>query len=176
MTPSIRIRPARMEDALPLLAIYRPYVEDTVVSFEVAPPTLEEFTARIQKALAKWAWLVAEEDGQCVGYAYGSMHRERAAYRYSTEVSAYVAASARRRGIGALLYRELFTALAARGYCNALAGVALPNAASVALHESVGFTAVGVFRNIGWKFGSWHDVAWFEKQLRDSPTSFSKQG
>ena len=164
------IRSATPDDAAALLAIYAPIVESTTISFETQPPTLEEFTARIQKAVAKWAWLVAEQDGQCVGYAYGSMHRERAAYRYSVEVSAYVAESARRQGIGALLYRELFAALAARGYCNALAGIALPNAASVALHESVGFTAVGVFRNIGWKFGAWHDVAWFERQLRDRPT------
>jgi len=166
----LTIRSATPDDAAALLAIYAPIVETTTISFETEPPTLEEFTARIQKAIAKWAWLVAEQDGQCVGYAYGSMHRERAAYRYSVEVSAYVAESARRRGIGALLYRELFTALAARGYCNALAGIALPNEGSVALHESVGFTAVGVFRNIGWKFGAWHDVAWFERQLRDQPT------
>ena len=166
----LTIRSATADDAAALLAVYAPIVETTTISFETEPPTLEEFTARIQKAVAKWAWLVAEQDGQCVGYAYGSMHRERAAYRYSVEVSAYVAESARRRGIGALLYRELFTALAARGYCNALAGIALPNEASVALHESVGFTAVGVFKNIGWKFGAWHDVAWFEKPLRDQPT------
>jgi len=165
----LTLRSATPDDAAALLAIYAPIVESTTISFETEPPTLEEFTARIQKAVAKWAWLVAEQDGQCVGYAYGSMHRERAAYRYSVEVSAYVAESARRRGIGALLYHELFAALAARGYCNALAGIALPNAASVALHESVGFTAIGVFRNIGWKFGAWHDVAWFERQLRDQP-------
>ena len=93
----LTIRSATADDAAALLAVYAPIVETTTISFETEPPTLEEFTARIQKAVAKWAWLVAEQDGQCVGYAYGSMHRERAAYRYSVEVSAYVAESARRQ-------------------------------------------------------------------------------
>jgi len=169
MTPSIRIRPARMEDALPLLAIYRPYVEDTVVSFEVAPPTPEEFAARIRKACDKWQWLVAEDDGECAGYAYGSVHRERAAYRFSVEVSAYVSPRYQRQGIGRALYLKLFEDLAARGYCNAYAGITLPNTASIGLHRSVGFVDVGVFKSVGRKFGQWHDVAWLQRPLREAP-------
>ena len=137
--------------------------------FELTPPTVQEFSARIQKAIAKWAWLVAEQEGQCVAYAYASSHRERPVYQWSVETSAYVATSARRQGIGALLYRELFAALASRGYCNAFAGIALPNPASVALHHAVGFSPIGIFKAVGRKFGAWHDVAWFQKQLRNEP-------
>jgi phosphinothricin acetyltransferase len=90
-------------------------------------------------------------------------------YQWSVETSAYVATSARRQGIGALLYRELFAALASRGYCNAFAGIALPNPASVALHHAVGFSPIGIFKAVGRKFGAWHDVAWFQKQLRNEP-------
>ena len=125
--------------------------------------------ARIVKSLSRWNWLVAEDGGECVGYAYGSTHRERAAYQYSTEVSAYLHASHQRRGLGRRLYAALFESLAAKGYCNALAGVALPNEASVGLHRAVGFQPIGVFHAVGRKFGRWHDVAWFERRLRDEP-------
>ena len=165
----MRIRQATVEDAPALLAIYRPYVEDAVVSFEEVAPTVEEFAARIKKALAGWQWLVADSDGVCAGYAYGSLHRERAAYRYAVEVSAYVAPAFRRRGIGHALYLQLFDDLAERGYCSAYAGITLPNDASVALHRSVGFEPVGVFRSAGWKFGGWHDVSWYQRKLRNSP-------
>jgi phosphinothricin acetyltransferase len=164
-----RIRSATPADAAALLCIYAPLVEFTAISFELAPPTVEDFAARIEKAIANWAWLVAELNGQCVGYAYASLHRERPAYRWSVETSAYVATSARRQGLGALLYRQLFAALASRGYCNAFAGIALPNAASVALHQAVGFAPIGVFRAVGRKFGAWHDVAWYQKQLLEQP-------
>lgn len=163
------IRVAAPADAAPLLQIYRPFVEDTAVSFETSVPTVEEFAARIEKSLGRWQWLVAERGGICIGYAYGSSHRERAAYRWSVEVSAYVHANHRRRGIGRALYLALFESLAARGYCNAYAGITLPNEASVALHESVGFERVGVFTAVGWKFDRWHDVAWFQRKLRDKP-------
>jgi L-amino acid N-acyltransferase YncA len=162
-------RAARASDAEQLLAIYRPFVEQTAVSFELEAPSLHEFSARITKALAGWHWLVAEHDGQCLGYAYGSMHRDRPAYRWSVEVSAYVHQDYRRKGVGKALYLELFSALAARGFCRALAGVTLPNEASVALHSSVGFTPVGTFAAVGRKFDAWHDVSWFQRKLRDLP-------
>ena len=104
-----------------------------------------------------------------MGYAYGSMHRERAAYRWSVETSAYVDPGAQRTGIGRALYRALFEALARKGFCNALAGIALPNEPSVAFHRSVGFEPIGVFTKVGRKFGAWHDVAWLQRRLRDSP-------
>ena len=163
------IRAASPEDAPALLAIYAPYVETTAVSFEAEPPSVAEFARRIEAALADWAWLVAERDGRCIGYAYGSLHRERAAYRWSTEVSAYVRPDCHRQGIGAALYLELLDQLAHQGYCTALAGVTLPNQASVALHRRVGFEPIGVFRNVGWKFERWHDVRWFQRRLRERP-------
>jgi len=165
----LRIRSATVGDAPALLDIYAPYVERTVVSFETVVPGVDEFAARIGKSITQWAWLVAERDGACLGYAYGSAHRERAAYRWSVETSAYVAAPARRQGVGTALYLALFDALAARGYCNAFAGMTLPNDASAALHRSVGFEPIGVFRRVGFKFGAWHDVAWAQRRLRDAP-------
>jgi L-amino acid N-acyltransferase YncA len=166
-TPVIRL--ANEADAPTLLEIYRPYVQETVVSFETEVPSIEEFARRIRIAIAGWCWLVAEFDGKCVGYAYSSSHRDRAAYRWSVETSAYVDASYRRRGIARALYGQLLEKLAQKGFCNAYAGMTLPNAASSALHRSVGFEPIGVFRSVGWKFGAWHDVAWFHRRLRDYP-------
>jgi phosphinothricin acetyltransferase len=171
MGDSIRIRTATEADGVVLLSIYRPFVEASAVSFETVAPTVEEFSARIRKALAGWQWLVAEVDGRCVGYAYGSSHRERAAYRWSVEVSAYVQPNHHRQGIGRSLYSTLLADLSHKGYCNAYAGVTLPNEASVALHRSVGFDFIGTFEAVGHKFGKWHDVAWFQRRLRDSPPS-----
>jgi L-amino acid N-acyltransferase YncA len=166
---AITIRPATEGDAAGLLEIYRPVVETTAISFETVVPTEAEFAARIRKVLAGWQWLVAEADGQVAGYAYGSLHRERAAYRWSTEVTAYVHPAHYRKGIGRALYIQLFEELARKGYCNAFAGVALPNEASIALHRGVGMQPIGVFHAIGWKFDRWHDVAWFERRLREGP-------
>ena len=169
MSGAVSIRPATPGDAAALLAIYRPFVEATAVSFETEPPGVDEFAARVAKALARWQWLVAERGGRAVGYAYGSTHRERAAYRFSVEVSAYVDPAHHRQGIGRALYTRLFDDLAAKGFCNAYAGVALPNAGSVALHRRVGFESIGVFRAVGYKFDRWHDVAWFQRTLREAP-------
>jgi L-amino acid N-acyltransferase YncA len=166
MPESFIVRPASRADAPALLAIYRPYVLGTAVSFELVSPTVEEFAARIAKVLPVWQWLVAEREGQCIGYAYGSRHRERPAYRWSVEVSAYVEPGHQRQGIGRTLYLQLFEALADKGFCNAYAGVTLPNEASVALHQAVGFRPIGVFPAVGRKFGTWHDVAWFHRPLR----------
>ena|ERR1700681_3528714 len=171
MIESIRIRSATEADAPALLAIYRPFVETTAVSFEMVAPTVEEFAARIEKSLAGWEWLVAERDGQIIGYAYGSSYRARPGYRWSVEVSAYVHPSQQRRGVGRALYLRLFEILAQQGFCNAYAGITLPNDGSLALHRSVGFEPIGVFKSVGWKFGKWHDVAWSHRVLRDSPPS-----
>jgi L-amino acid N-acyltransferase YncA len=163
------IRPATANDAGAISAIYAPFVEQTAVSFEETPPSPQEFERRIEKSRAQWQWLVAEVDRGIVGYAYGTQHRERPAYRWSVEVSAYVDGSYHRRGVGRALYTALFRDLAGRGFCHAFAGITLPNDASVALHTHMGFAPIGVFRSIGWKFGRWHDVAWFQRQLRDGP-------
>jgi L-amino acid N-acyltransferase YncA len=163
------IRSATVADAPALLAIYAPYVERTAVSFETEIPTVDTFSERIGKALTAWDWLVAEDNGQCVGYAYGSTHRERQAYQWSVETSAYVHEHFQRQGVASLLYSTLLQRLSAKGYCNAFAGIALPNAASVAFHEHLGFAPIGVFKRVGRKFDGWHDVAWFNKVLRESP-------
>jgi L-amino acid N-acyltransferase YncA len=163
------IRAANPADAAAMLDIYTPYVTDTSISFETEPPTLIEFAARIEKYGVGWAWLVGEIDGELAGYAYGSPHRERHAYRYSTETSVYVHQAFQGRGVSRKLYRALFDALAAKGYCTALAGVALPNEASVAAHKAAGFTEVGVYQRVGYKFGAWLDVLWLQRKLRDAP-------
>lgn len=163
------IRSATEADAGALLAIYGPFVRDTTVSFETEVPTAEAFAARIRETVTRWAWLVAEENGTCVAYAYAGSHRIRSAYRWSVEVSAYVAPGYRRRGLGRALYLQLFEQLRERGYCNAYAGIALPNEASLAMHRSLGFSPIGTFRRVGWKFGAWQDVAWLHLPLRDAP-------
>ena len=152
-------------DAEACAAIYRPFVTDGAVSFEAEPPDAAEVARRIAKLSATHPWLVAENDGDVVGYAYGCPHRERAAYRWTTEVSVYVGNGHHRRGVGRALYSALFGLLERQGYRLACAGITLPNDASLALHKSMGFEPVGVYRGIGWKAGAWHDVSWWQLQL-----------
>jgi len=168
LTP-LTIRQATEADAGALVAIYAPYVEETPISFEAVAPSADEFAARMRKYLSAWQYLVAERDGRIVGYAYGGTHRERAAYRYSVEVSAYVDRACHRQGIGRALYAKLFDDLAAKGYCEAFAGITYPNEASIGLHAAAGFTMIGIFRRIGWKFDRWHDVAWMQRSLLERP-------
>lgn len=163
----LQIRPAAAADALALQAIYAPIVEHTTISFEATAPDAAEMARRIQAASASHAWLVAEQQGQVAGYAYGSSHRPRAAYRFATEVSVYVHERHRGTGVGAALYERLFEALAARGYFQAYAGITQPNPASTRLHERVGFSHIGTFARVGYKFDAWHDVAWWHRPLRD---------
>ena len=169
VVPELTIRDARASDANALLDIYAPFVTGTAVSFELTPPTVAEFEARISSAQSQWAWLVAERGGEVVGYAYASAFRTRAAYRFTVETSAYVHPAHRGQGGPSALYRRLFEVLIEKGYCNAYAGIALPNDASVAFHKSLGFTPVGVFHRGGWKFGKWHDISWWEIALQDRP-------
>lgn len=160
---------AGVQDAAAVAAIYAPYVRDTVVTFETETPDADEFAARIAKIGATHPWLLAELDGRAAGYAYATEYRTRAAYRWSTEVTVYLAANAHRRGIGRGLYARLFALLRAQGYVNAYGGVTLPNAASVGLHEAMGFTPIGVYRHVGYKHGAWHDVGWWQLALRERP-------
>lgn len=164
--PSIAIRPARLDDSGAIAAIYEPNVRGSTTSFEDAPPDAAEIAARMRAILPRYPWLVAEFAGEVVGYAYGSSHRARPAYRWSVEVSVYVDARVHGRGIGRALYVALFAHLAKLGYYRAFAGVTLPNAASEALHRAVGFERIGVFERVGYKLGGWRDVGWYARDLR----------
>lgn len=159
------IRLATPSDAVPVAAIYQPAVTDSVISFEADPPDAGAMAGRIRATLERIPWLVCETRTGVCGYAYASRYRERAAYQWSVEVSAYVAPDARRAGVARALYTALFAVLVLQGYRNAYAGITLPNEASVRMHEAVGFTPIGVYRSVGYKLGSWHDVGWFERQL-----------
>lgn len=159
------IRTATAGDAAACAAIYAPYVTGTAITFEVEPPGEEEMAARIATAVASHAWLVLEDEGRVVGYAYGGPYKERAAYRWSCEVSVYLELGRRRTGAGRRLYEALFERLAERGYRTAVAGMTLPNEASVGLHRALGFEPVGTYRRIGWKYDRWHDVAWTQRPL-----------
>jgi L-amino acid N-acyltransferase YncA len=152
-------------DAEACAAIYTPFVRDSAVSFEDDPPSATELQSRIAQLSSTHAWLVAEDQCNVVGFAYGCPHRDRAAYRWATEVSVYVDADHQARGIGRALYGALFRLLGRQGYRIACAGIALPNDASLALHRSMGFEPVGVYRGIGWKAGAWRDVSWWQLQL-----------
>ena len=159
------VRDATEADAEACAAIYTPYVTKTAVSFEEDPPTAEQMALRISRAQQRQAWLVLEIDGAVVGYAYGHPFAERPAYRWSCEVSIYLEQQRHRSGGGRLLYEALLARLADRGYRRALAGMTLPNDASVGFHRALGFEPVGVYRQVGWKTGSWHDVAWVQKMI-----------
>ena len=150
MAAPARIRLACGADGEALASIYRPAVEG-ITSFEATPPDGEDMAQRVEQTLARTPWLVCELDGRVAGYAYASRHREREAYRWTAEVSAYVDDRCHRRGVGRALYTSLFALLEAQRLATLVAGIALPNAASVAFHESMGFTAVGVFRRVGFK-------------------------
>ena len=162
-TPTVR--DAHAQDAGACASIYAPYVTDTAISFETDPPTAAEMAERIADAQRGHAWLVLEENGRVVGYAYGGPFNPRAAYRWSCQVSVYLERGRRRTGAGRALYEALLTRLAERGYRTVLAGMTLPNEASVGLHRALGFEPVATFRRVGYKNGSWHDVAWAQRSI-----------
>jgi phosphinothricin acetyltransferase len=163
---SVTIRLARPDDAAGVLAIYGPYCDSTTVSFEVAAPTTEQMSQRIERIMMQYPWLIGEADGEVAGYVYASQHRERAAYRWMVDVAVYVAPSHRQRNLGKALYWALFGILRAQGYFKAFAGITLPNAASVRLHESIGFKPIAVYKGVGYKQGRWLDVGWWQLDLQ----------
>ena len=165
------IRPAESGDAGGIAAIYAPIVRDTPISFELDPPDADEMRRRIERTGARTPWLVCTTGAALVGYAYATGHRERAAYRWSVDVSVYVHEAARGRGVGTGLYEALLGILRVQGFHRVYAGITLPNAASVGLHESVGFRPVGVYRAVGFKCGAWHDVGWWERALVEASDS-----
>ncbi len=161
------IRDATEADAAACAAIYAPYVRETTVSFELEPPTPAEMAERIAAAQARHAWLVLEDDERVVGYAYANRFSARPAYQWSVEVSIYLERGRHRAGGGRRLYEALLQRLAELGYRRAMAGTSLPNEASVAFHRALGFTPVGVYRQVGWKHGAWRDVAWVQRTIAD---------
>lgn len=162
---TIEIREARPEDAAAIQAIYAPIVAGTAISFEEVPPTIEEMRERIVTTQQTYPYLVAERDGHLVGWAYASQHRARAAYRWAVDVTVYIADGERRSGVGRSLYAELLPLLAKQGFNAAYAGIALPNAGSVGLHERLGFQHIGTFPQVGFKLGHWHDVGYWRLEL-----------
>jgi L-amino acid N-acyltransferase YncA len=158
------IRPAAASDAVAIQTIYAPAVTDSVISFEEEVPSVGEIVARMTSR-PSMPWLVAEVDGEVAGYAYASLHKHRASYRWSADCSVYLAASYYRRGIGTSLYGQLFGLLRELGYLTVFAGIALPNESSVGLHERLGFTLVGVYRDVGFKHDRWLDVGWWSLPL-----------
>lgn len=167
---AVTVRAAGPADAAAIAAIYAPYVSGTAISFEDTPPSTEQVAARMTQS-PRLPWWVALEADTVVGYAYAAPHRLRAAYRWSVEVSVYLASSRRSRGLGRALYHQLLADVRDLGYVSAYAGIALPNPSSVRLHEHVGFTPIGVFRAAGYKHGRWHDVGWWYLPLADPPTN-----
>ena len=154
-------------DAAAVAVIYGNAVETTVATFEEVAPTPDEMAGRMRSVLDRTPWLVAEDDGAVVGYAYAGPHQSRPGYRWSVNISVYVADGHRGRGIGRALYDDLLAILRRQGFVNAYAGIALANPGSVALHEGIGMRRTALYERVGFKFGAWHDVAWFALRLSD---------
>ena len=164
-TEPTMIRPASSTDAAAVAAIYNHYVAGTTITFEEQEVTVAEMTRRIAEVGAKLPWLVFEQDGAVLGYAYATPWRARSAYRFSVESTVYVASGRGGKGIGSALYSSLIGALRERGLQVVIGGIAQPNPASVALHERLGFEKVAHFRRVGRKFDQWIDVGYWELQL-----------
>jgi L-amino acid N-acyltransferase YncA len=163
------IRPAQASDGAAVAAVYSPYVRDTAVSFEVEPPTGAVMAERIISTLGTHPWLVAEREGVVVGFAYAGKHSQRAAYRWTVDVTVYVRDTERRAGVGRQLYQVLLGTLRLQGFRSAFAEIVLPNPGSVRLHESMGFRHVGIHIDIGHKLGRWHDIGYWRLGLADGP-------
>jgi L-amino acid N-acyltransferase YncA len=160
------IRPATPDDAAAVRAIYAPYVLETAVSFETEVPSVEEMRRRIESVKSTHSWLVCEDALGVCGYAYGGRHQERAAYRWSTDVTVYNDARVHRKGVGRGLYTALLEHLRLLGYFTAYGGVTQPNEASVGLHKAMGFEPTAYYEGVGFKLGKWHDVAWLALRLQ----------
>lgn len=164
----MRARIAAPFDGAAIAAIYSHYVCNTAITFEIKPPTAEEFEGRIAACLITHPWLVSLYGDRITGYCYAGRFSSRAAYDWSAEITVYVDPEFHRQGIGKRLYAALIDLLQAQGYHSVFAGATLPNAASVGLHGAIGMEEVGVYRESGFKFGRWHDVGWFGMTISDS--------
>lgn len=167
MTSVVRL--ATVEDAESVREIYAPYVRDSAVSFEREVPSVKDIQERISGTLDYHPWLVVEQIGKVVGYAYSHSYRDRDAYQWSVESTVYVDEDHHRMGVACGLYTSLFETLRRQGFRSVYAAITLPNPASVGFHESMGFDRIGVYENVGFKLGSWHDVGWWSRSLGDYP-------
>jgi phosphinothricin acetyltransferase len=145
--------------------MYRGYVLTSPATFELDPPSAHEMQTRILSTMELYPWLVFETNRTIAGYAYASRHRDRPAYRWAVDCSAYIAPEFHRQGIGRRLYEQLFSILKRQGFTNVFAGITLPNDASVGLHQAMGFQLVGEYKNVGFKLGRWHDTSWWQLPL-----------
>jgi L-amino acid N-acyltransferase YncA len=159
------VRSASRQDAAACVAIYRPYVQHTAISWEIEVPTVGEMATRIAAARDTHEWLVLERDGQIIGFAYGHALHRLPAFQWSAETGIYVEIGQHRAGAGRMLYTQLLRRLTERGYRRAFAGITQPNEASIGFHRSFGFQDAGLYRRVEWKHGSWHDVAWMQLEL-----------
>lgn len=161
------IRAAVPGDGPAVVAVYAPYVRDTAVSFELEPPPASVMAQRIGETVATHPWLVAEESGRVAGFAYAGWHSQRPGYRWTVDVTVYVAMERQRGGVGRGLYGALLATLRAQGFRSAFAEIVLPNAGSVRLHEAFGFVGIGTHRDVGFKLGRWRDIGYWRLGLSD---------
>ena len=164
------IRPVEPEDAAALRALYNHFIRHSIVTFEEEPVSVAAFRARIENNSETYPWLVCDLDGEIAGYAYASPWKARHAYRFSVETTMYVAPDQHGKGIGTALYKQMIGNLEARSVHALMAGIALPNDASVALHEKMGFEKVAHFKEVGWKFDRWIDVGYWELLFKSAPS------
>lgn len=164
---AINLRLAKLEDAQEILDIYSPYIEHTNITFEYEVPSLIEFQKRMAIIMNKYPFIVAVENDIIIGYAYAHEHMERAAYQWNVETSIYISDKNLHRGVGSLLYGRLIDILKLQNVKNVYACVTLPNDNSEKIHNAFGFQLVGRFHKSGYKFGTWHDVGWFELHISD---------
>ncbi|GJQ29754.1 MAG: phosphinothricin N-acetyltransferase [Phycisphaerae bacterium] len=165
MPDPVLIRPAMVADFDAIAALTNHFIEHTAIHFGLAPVTADELRASWEKGRARFPYLVAEAEGRFAGYAKAGPWRERAAYDHTAEVGIYIALGMQGRGVGKALYAALFEACKAAGFHTLVAGLTVPNEASRRLHEAMGFTYVGTFREVGRKFDAWHDTAWYQRVL-----------
>lgn len=171
------VRPASEEDLPRIAAIYSHWVEHTAVTFDLVAPSVAEWGERFAGAReGRYPWLVADAGGDVAGYATTAAFRSKPAYRSTVETTIYLEPTRVRHGLGRELYAALLDEAAARGFHLAAAGITLPNAASVGLHEALGFTSVGVFTEVGHKLGAWRDVGWWQRRLADRESAVAAAG
>ena len=169
--PPLQIRPVARGDAAAIASIYAHYVDHSVVTFEEEAPDAAEMARRIAATVVGYPWLVAEQDGALVGYAYGRAYHTRSAYRWTCETGIYLAHDRRAKGVGRLLYTALLNALGDRGFVTAIAAITVPNDESTRFHEALGFVAVGRFAGVGFKQGAWQDVGYWQRDFGQRPAA-----